>query len=64
MYTIVYENGKRFTFSSRYLLLSYFLYFCPKMQLRTYALIFEWLDDEDDSSPFCWESFYIIKECF
>lgn len=62
MYTIVYENGKRVMFSNCDYLLLYLLRFCPKMQLRTFALIFDWLDDEDDSSPFCWESFYIIKE--
>lgn len=62
MYTIVYENGKCVKFSNGDYLLLYLLHFCPKMQLRTFALIFEWLDDEDDSSPFCWESFYIIKE--
>lgn len=62
MYTIVYENGKRVMFSNGDNLLLYLLHFCPEMQLRSFALIFEWLDDEDDSSPFCWESFYIIKE--
>lgn len=62
MYSIVFENGKRVIFSNRDELLLFLLLFCPKMQLRTFALIFEWLDDEDDFTPFCWEFFYIIKE--
>lgn len=62
MYTIVYENVNRVMFSNGDVLLLYLLHFCPNIQLRTFALIFEWLDDEDYSSPFFCESFYIIKE--
>lgn len=61
MYTLVYENGKRVMFSNSDYLLLYLLRFCPKMQLRDFALILEWIDFEDDL-PFCWESLYIIKE--
>ena len=62
MYTIVYENGKRVIISNCDLLLAYLLRKCPKMQLRTFSLIIDWLNNEDDISPFCWLSFYIIKE--
>lgn len=57
MYTIVYENGKRVMFSKVDYLLAYLFKFFPKMQLRTFALIIDWLKDDTDSLPF-----YIIKE--
>lgn len=62
VFTIVYENGKRVLFSNGSLLLNYLLLECPKMQLRTFALIRDWVNNVDDTLPFCWVSFYITKE--
>lgn len=62
MYTIVYENGKRVMFSNCDFLLVYLLRKCPKMHLHTFSLILDWINNEDDILPFCWVSFYIIKE--
>lgn len=62
MFTIVYENGKRVVFSKADFLLAYLLKYCPKMQLRTFDFIINWIDDDSDSLPFCCANFYIIKE--
>lgn len=62
MYTLVYKNGKRVMFSNCDCLLVYLLLKCPKMQLHTFSLILDWIDNDDASLPFCWISFYITKE--
>lgn len=62
MYTIVFENGKRVLFSKVDYLLAYLINKCPKMQLRTFALIIDWLNNDNDLLPFCWVPFYITKE--
>lgn len=62
MFTIVYHNGKRVFFSKVDYLLAFLMKKCPKMQLQTFELIFNWLNDDNDKLPFNWVSFYIIKE--
>ena len=62
MYTVVFESGKRVMFSKADYLLSFLLRKCPKMQLRTFALIIDWINDDTDLFPFHWIPFYITKE--
>lgn len=62
MYTIVFSNGKRVLFSKADYLLAYLIKKCPKMQLQTFELIINWLNDDSDVLPFNWLPFYITKE--
>ena len=62
MFTIVYQNGKRVVFSKVDYLLFYLMKHFPKMQLRTFELIINWLNNDNDMLPFCWLPFYITKE--
>lgn len=62
MYSIVYANGKRVMFSKVDYFLAYLFKKCPKMQIQTFDLIINWLNDDNDLLPFCCVPFYITKE--